>query len=277
MFPIQLAQPFESVLPITHSVTVSLDPQSQVEPLILSFPHPVLCEDVAMITGNADDCSVRFSLKKGLLEPWPCDIQADEKSKWIADHLKPWIENPCSTNSLTEMKTHLDFQFLKTPPPSLEKSPLYSICESIKVLFLNPSAKVVKIRSSPEDIWRLKVHRPVLTSPAGCPILIVSAHDSRMQKVLVGQGKMKKCDAEKEFNRVISSGQEFADEEKPMVFDATPEEMLYWRYIFHLNSTKMVPTTWQKNNIPMGSQSPWLSTFISPLYGDYPTMSSIDE
>jgi hypothetical protein len=49
-----------------------------------------------------------------------------------------------------------------------------------------------------------------------------------------------------------------------------PEEEKLLRYILRLNSTKIIPTTWQKKNLPLGENSPWLATFISPLYDDHP-------
>jgi hypothetical protein len=42
------------------------------------------------------------------------------------------------------------------------------------------------------------------------------------------------------------------------------------RFVLRSNSTKIKPTTWQKNHLPLEENSPWLATFISPLYLDAP-------
>ena len=57
------------------------------------------------------------------------------------------------------------------------------------------------------------------------------------------------------------------------IWTCTSEEELLLRYVLRLNSTKIVPSTWQKNNLPQGENSPWLATFVSPLYDDCPSMN----
>ena len=52
--------------------------------------------------------------------------------------------------------------------------------------------------------------------------------------------------------------------------ERTPEEISLWRYMFHVNSTKMIPTLWQKKKVPIGQFSPSTATFISPLDLDSP-------
>ena len=49
------------------------------------------------------------------------------------------------------------------------------------------------------------------------------------------------------------------------------------RYVLRLNSTKMVPSTWQKENLPLGStRTPYLATFISLLYLDNEDIVALD-
>ena len=72
----------------------------------------------------------------------------------------------------------------------------------------------------------------------------------------------------KYFNKIFADG--IRPGETVMEVDATPEEIHLWRYLFHVNSTKIVPTLWQKEKVPIGPDSAWTVTFISPLYLDYP-------
>ena len=50
---------------------------------------------------------------------------------------------------------------------------------------------------------------------------------------------------------------------------ATQDEILLWRYIFRVNSTKLQPIAWQKSNIPLGVNSPWFS------YVHFPSLSRL--
>ena len=43
------------------------------------------------------------------------------------------------------------------------------------------------------------------------------------------------------------------------------------RYSLRLNSTRMEPTFWQAAHFPQHELSPWLATFITPLYAEYST------
>ena len=40
------------------------------------------------------------------------------------------------------------------------------------------------------------------------------------------------------------------------------------RHILRLNSTKMLPQLWQTQNLPPVKHSPWIATFVSPLYSE---------
>nr|CAH0102531.1 unnamed protein product [Daphnia galeata] len=53
---------------------------------------------------------------------------------------------------------------------------------------------------------------------------------------------------------------------KPMIVHTTDEGTKLLRYVLRLNSTKMKPSSWQENNLSLGKYSPFLATYISPLY-----------
>lgn len=96
----------------------------------------------------------------------------------------------------------------------------------------------------------------------------LTVHDVRMQGYLE---KEKKLDEKKdnELLKILTDG--LRKNETYVEVDVTPEEIHLWRYLFHVNSTKIVPTLWQKEKkVPIGPNSPWTITFISPLYLDFP-------
>ena len=60
------------------------------KPLDLTFPHPFLVNHIA---ANIVRDTIYVELMKALQEPWPCEFQPNEKSKVVANSLKPWEEN----------------------------------------------------------------------------------------------------------------------------------------------------------------------------------------
>ncbi len=174
------------------------------------------------------------------------------------------------------MQTHVNSQFAlgesALPITPIEKTPLNSIREAIKKLLLDRNCTMLQIQHQPEDLFRVKVHQPVVISPNGGPMLIVSVYDIRMMQYLE---KEKKLNEKLEEERCLTLMRDDLRADVPlesqyMKVDATREEIFLWRYMFHVNSTKIVPTLWQKEKIPMSDSSPWVTSFISPLYLDFP-------
>ena len=63
--------------------------------------------------------------------------------------------------------------------------------------------------------------------------------------------------------------------ENATIFLSSEEGAQMWRYLLRLNSTKMVPSAWQKENIPLGENTSLLATLISPLYDEFQLRSGI--
>jgi hypothetical protein len=102
----------------------------------------------------------------------------------------------------------------------------------------------------------------------GSPLLILSAVDHRLAENLTKQGKLNKNDDFNDYVRIYAQPSNGSQNRTIFTFTSVEEQLL--RYILRLNSTQIVPTTWQKKNLPQGENSPWLATFISPLYDDHP-------
>ena len=49
---------------------------------------------------------------------------------------------------------------------------------------------------------------------------------------------------------------------------SSAEEVQLSRFSLRLNSTKMRRGAWQSKNIPRGDDSPWMSTYVMPLYAE---------
>ena len=116
-----------------------------------------------------------------------------------------------------------------------------------------------------EQVWQLRVHFPILEAPDGFPMLLVSAFDHVFAKQLVTQGHFKEKQLREDFDRIYDRKRR--QDAKELVF-ATQETADLFRYILRLNSTKMMPSSWQENHLPLGKYSPYLATYISPLYLD---------
>jgi hypothetical protein len=43
-----------------------------------------------------------------------------------------------------------------------------------------------------------------------------------------------------------------------------------FRFLLRRNSTKIKPSTWQRENLCLESKSSWLASFVSPLYVESP-------
>ncbi|XP_046633289.1 uncharacterized protein LOC124312836 isoform X2 [Daphnia pulicaria] len=251
-----------------HDVTVSLTQPSEIKPLSLTFPFPILANNV-QATLHPNSRHVDLLLKKSLLEPWPCEFH-NKKSKWIIGDLVPWKNKPLNSEERCKnVEHHLSSQFL-----SEEVSVAHfrdSKCSALDKLRLN---LMILVTSDAEfasygrndDCYLLKLHRPLLTSPTGTPILLITA---------LNVPKEKETDQRKIFAKVFPLGTPNNIQKK---MDAeSEEEFQLFRFLLRLNSTRIVPSKWQKKNIPLGGSSPWLATFLSPLYQDSVLKKSIKE
>ncbi len=113
--------------------------------------------------------------------------------------------------------------------------------------------------------WYIRAHPPVRMSPRGTPFLLLSAVDHHKTRQLTAEGKLDQRRSIEEFHRIFSPTE---SEGIVTIHLYTAEEVRIIRYILQLNSTKMQPSSWQKKNLPLKEPSPWLATFIRPLYRD---------
>ena len=122
----------------------------------------------------------------------------------------------------------------------------------------------VHYQSSRNPAFGMRVQPPVRFTPDGSPLLLVSVVDFQVVFDLMIKGKLEEESFGSEFHRIITEGVS-----RPVgVFELPDEEVELLRYVLRLNSTRMRRSAWQSKNLPRGENSPWLPTFISPVYAE---------
>jgi hypothetical protein len=198
----------------------------------------------------------------------------------VLDSLKLWEDR----NTVQSLGLHLGFQFKLSDiknMPLTNKSALNEVRDTIKHFFnyaavhgRNEYFGIRRKDSTQSPIWYIRAHLPVRISPVGSPLLILSAVDHRLAENLTKQGKLNKNDDFNDYVRIYAQPSNGSQNRTIFTFTSVEEQLL--RYILRLNSTQIVPSNWQKKNLPQGENSPWLATFISPLYDDNPLHQASD-
>ena len=258
----------------THHITFSID---GVEPVIITLPFPVLLPSSTTLKSIAlprPGGIVEVVLEKTLHDLWPDDVISD-RLRWNAEKLVLWTD-------VETLKLHLRYQFCQD---YFEKK-LYKVTDELVVLVreiiffvfnevaLNGHERFqLKVQGSTDSPdWFIRAHPPVRTSPGGTPILLLSALDHHLQERLQSEGKLDIDRSKKSFHRIFGH---VPAEEKVVLPIVSAEVAQLLRYVLRLNSTKIRPSSWQNENLPQGkSPSPWLATFVRPLYLDSAKCSS---
>ena len=233
----------------------------------MCFPYPFLIDQVDVRRSKK---SIRVVLKKACREPWPCHFT--EKSKWKVDNLAKWKEQ--SQLELVLPGSQFTFHIMSQTDSCIVAessvlSPLQHMRRLITQMFLGYEENfTIFIENNPsKPLWSIRIFRPILTSPTGSPLLLLSAIDYRLADKLVANGQLQKKQFEKDVKRFFRQKGGIGTFKFPVDSEETADLI---RYVFRLNSTKFVPPSWQKEeNIPPGESSPFLATFISLLYLDF--------
>ena len=269
-----------------HRITASLE--GVIDPLVITLPHPILpifrfkSSNVGQSANTID-----LVLVKALEEHWPGDLgirRRNKQSAWNLDHdLKP-------TTDLESLVIHYRLQLSNEDCRACQKrmkksgkpeiffatDPLTSIRGYILVMFIGVEKNCrlnyrIKIEGSEgedswKDEWFFRIHLPIRISPQGTPLMIVTAVDLRQAERMMSRGNLDRNRFEEECERI------FGHRDEMLCFPFyTAGETRHFRYILRLNSTRIQPTEWQKENVPLleDPTSPWLATFIQPLYQDF--------
>jgi hypothetical protein len=227
-----------------HDVTVSLTQPSEIQPLSLTFPFPILTKNV-QATLHRKSRHVDLLLKKSLMEPWPCEFHT-KKSKWIVDDLVPWKnEGLTSEDGFKNVEKHVDSQFLsKDINLSHFLDPNNSALDNLRLKLITLMSGVAEFVSygRNDDWYLMKLHRPLLTSPMGSPIVLITALDDNHtlkfgQKYFTKNPNVPKevMDHCKIFAKVFPLD---ALQDKLVLYAETEEEFQLIRFLLRLNSTR---------------------------------------
>ena len=120
-------------------------------------------------------------------------------------------------------------------------------------------------RDEANPAMHIRCHPTIRFSPQGSPLLLVSVLDHQLADQLMAQGKLDQETLQSDFHRLITQG---VCKEIFAIRTSSAEELDLFRYSLRINSTRMRRGAWQSKNVPRGETSPWLSSFISPLYAE---------
>jgi hypothetical protein len=244
---------------------------------VIQVPWPFVtedkdfCEIYQQMENNM--YSVMVVLQKCLHNPWPVDDQAPYK--WHMGGLQQWSEKYMGESSIVnhlvaqcDEPRNENFRDDKIPSSPLEE--VRRIVAKIihdrlylrKVLF-----SIVDFRNpSKVPSLYLRAHLPLLRSPLDSPLCLVSAVDTDVAYHLIEEGHLTKYQFRQVSERIFG----FSPDWNPLYYHSD-EGLSLFRYTLRLNSTRMEPTGWQTKYFPQHEYSPWLATFISPLYAEYLT------
>jgi len=251
-----------------HQLTLSV---LNLGPLILQIPWPFLAEeiDVSLRKKNKKKKKkfIHIILKKSLNEPFPVDFVG--RSKWDLNLLKPWkeIEGHGTLKMHIEAQFHCDyfmmekFSFVSSVP-----CPLDEVREIVRAIFYGyyfNSFFLFSITYLDEPIFYVKIQPIVRFSPLGSPLLIASVNDYQLAVQLMAKGALDPAQYQADFHRVFTEG---VSRQVRTIRASSFQEVELLRFVFRVNSTKMRRSVWQSMNLPRGENSPWMASFIAPLY-----------
>lgn len=263
----------------THNMVLSVIPQGDgMKPLALCFPFPVL-ESSINAWRSPSKTSIQFVAEKALYEPWPSDFK--EQTKLNVEELAPFPSTRSSDQSCmishhtnegqydkeTFRKFQNAFKINKRKPSSMTPMEDVRSCIIAILPFAQNGCQYFTVLDNNifnNQIWHFYVHLPIVTSPLGAPMLLMTAFDLKLFHDKSERGKLDGDQVEKDYKRTFGVGKKLSVR-FPLTTDEGPSIL---RHVLRLNSTKMQPTKWQRENLPSGDFSPFLPTFLSPLYQD---------
>ena len=177
-----------------------------------------------------------------------------------------------------QLKEHIEAQFIcedrfyeKRCLKPASCTPLQEVREIIRAIFFghcNNSIflfSIVDGLNSDKPVFHVRVNLPIRFTPRGAPFLLISVIDQQLIDQLIIEGNFDQETYEANYHRIITEG---VSREVCFIRTSSAEEVDLLRYVLRWNATRMRRTAWQSKNLPRGDDSPWLSTFIAPLYGE---------
>ena len=237
------------------------------KPQTVTLPYPILPSTIKA-TLNRKEGVVDVVMDKALNDIWPEDVAAVENGMRLnAETIEPWTDDD------ETIAKHVSAQLIVRS--HWGNGTLSVVREIIGGIFCHVMEKravifCLQIRGNCKMLcccWYIRVHLPIRVSPQGTPILIVSALDTHHCTARLKENDALLRQHNDKANGILNHG---LPKDSPILLIPlkTMEQGRFFSYVLRYNSTKMEPTTWQKENLPQGESSPWLATFLRPLYSD---------
>ena len=240
--------------------------------LKVSLPWPINVHGIESALLDSPN-RIRIIAKKCIDDAWPGDYGG--RSKWDINRLRPWKDLGKNEN----LKNHIEAQFdccsfymsrrcMKIPSPL---TPLCEVRDTIRAIFYSHYQNKFQLMavtgpSNPDHpVFFFRLHPPVRFSPHGSPLLLVSVIDYSRLKELIIQGKVDWDEFQSDYHRLIT---ERVSKDVCVIRASTDAELLVLRYVLRVNSTRMRRSAWQSKNLPRGQDTPWICTFLTPLYSE---------
>lgn len=255
-----------------HRITLMIENCLDIQPLSIGVPHPFDVESVAIVTVCKE---IQLILKKAILEPWPSQFTSPPECDFSC--LLPLQTDNSELVSL--LNIHLEQQF-DSQKPLKDFSALDHVRTLIAGIFelaIKENHSFITIRCTDtkgrlddvqilgdiEPNWYIRIHHPILFNRNRSPVLIISAFDRSLGLKQIDKGELSEEEIVADVKRIFF---DHATGITPSLISSNPENSKLLRYILRLGSSQFSPTKWQKENLPLETNSPWMATFLSPCY-----------
>lgn len=210
-------------------------------------------------------------MQKSLNDAWPNEFGG--RSKWDPDRLKRWQDLDSGTVGTLKMHVQAQFNcddlFLEKRFWSDNEAPvLNGVREIVRALFYSHCHNsfflfaIYDDRKPNKPVFHLRIHS-VRCTPQMSPLLLLSVIDHHLAEQLMEQQKLEAEQNNFDFHRLIT---ERVSREVCAIRVSSTEEVDLFRYLLRVNSTRMRRGAWQSKNLPRGESSPFMATFVSPVY-----------
>ena len=267
----------------SRRIIVSFMDGSSSSPLSVTLPYPFFLDSQFTLTPcpKGDGKIFQLVAYKALTHVWPEDV-IDERFRWNVDKMPPWKDLVGLTHQISSQFSVKDMQ----NGPPFDDGDLTCIRFKLDEIFEHVAKKghecfqmrILEPYCGCGDCkkgeicegsthWLFRAHPPVRISPQGTPILALTAFNLRLAEHLQKKGKLDRRQTAQKCAQVFGPLAAL----KTIQLCPSFEEGQLLRFILQVNSNKMQPLPWQKENVPLtleGETSPWLATFVRPLYRD---------
>ena len=259
--------------------------ESEEKKQIIQFPWPFSVNKEEMevdFSGIRDGRpSAMIVLKKSIDNPWSSDF-ITTGVKWDIEKFKPWGEGVSeelvlNQHLLTQWPLHQEDFEKVLDTLSNDHCPSSPLEEVRKIVTQAMSISATSDRycfaivdhRNPDKFPALflRVISPLRCSPLGAPILAVTVADEELACSLIMGNYLDSEQHHRDHLRILFDGKTVGNSCCYLHY-YSDEGLSLLCYMLRLNSIKMEPTLWQSKNFPNSKCSPWLATFLSPLYSE---------